>query len=517
LASKISSSATSMTLVSGSDKAGNDLSGHMCFIIDEGTASEEFVCGTASSTAISSMTRGLDPQDGKTEITALKEAHRRGASVKVTNFPQLGILSRIMNGDEDFPNIIQYESQPTFLTDEDIITKKYADDLAISGAPDATRTVKGIVEIATLEEMRSGTSTGGTTAKLVAEAKWFATTSAGTSSLLMTDTDGKLDQSWWDLTEDFTFTGDLTASTTILGTTTAINMTVTGDSLLTGTVTFGGATSFSSSSKNDIFSVYGDGHDGSSTTTGNVTLTEDSYYVNLTVESGHTLDLSGYRLFVSGTLNNQGTIHNDGNNANGGTAGATSSASGTLRGGTTGGVGETSNSTCNGGGGGGGGGVVFISAYNLSNAGIIRANGGNGGNGINACSGIASNTDNTNGVSLAETMGGAGGDVSTSSYTGGATTSVAVNYNSYFSILSGALNPLTLLSAGGGTGGAGGNATNNTGSGGGGGGGGGLLWLIYHSASWNTEQVNGGSAGTSTGTSPISEDGDVGTILKYYY
>jgi len=235
LASKITSSATSMTLVKGSDKAGNDLSGHMCFIIDEGTASEEFVCGTASSTAISSMTRGLDPQDGKTEITALKEAHRRGASVKVTNFPQLGILSRIMNGDEDFPNIIQYESQPTFSTDEDIITKKYADDLAISGAPDATRTVKGIVEIATLEEMRSGTSTGGTTAKLVAEAKWFATTSAGTSSLLMTDTDGKLDQSFIDLTETFSYTASTSmesASTTNL---TAREATISGTSSLATT------------------------------------------------------------------------------------------------------------------------------------------------------------------------------------------------------------------------------------------------------------------------------------------
>lgn len=166
LQSSISSSATSMTLVAGTDKSGDNLSGYICFNIDEGTATEEFVCGTASGTSVSSMIRGIDPVDGDLEVSALKKAHRRGASVKVTNYPSLAILSRIMNGDETFPNKISYTSHPTFSSNTEIIDKKYADDLAIAGAPDASTTVKGLVEEATASEINAGTAAGGTSARL---------------------------------------------------------------------------------------------------------------------------------------------------------------------------------------------------------------------------------------------------------------------------------------------------------------------------------------------------------------
>ena len=101
LQTSITSTATSMTLVSGTDKAGNSLSGTFGFIIDEGTGDEEFVIGSVSGTAITSMTRGIDPIDGKTEVTALKKAHTIGATIKVTNYPVLAILQRILAGSED--------------------------------------------------------------------------------------------------------------------------------------------------------------------------------------------------------------------------------------------------------------------------------------------------------------------------------------------------------------------------------------------------------------------------------
>src|SRR4051812_45523602 len=44
LQSSISTSDTSMTLVSGTDRAGVSLSGYSCFTIDEGSSSAEFVC-----------------------------------------------------------------------------------------------------------------------------------------------------------------------------------------------------------------------------------------------------------------------------------------------------------------------------------------------------------------------------------------------------------------------------------------------------------------------------------------
>src|SRR4051794_33915719 len=104
LANKITSSATSMTLVTGTDDAGTSLSGTYGFVIDEGTASEEFVLGSVSGTAVTSMTRGLDPQNPSTEVTALKHEHRRGATVKITDYPFLGRVARILNGDDTIPN-----------------------------------------------------------------------------------------------------------------------------------------------------------------------------------------------------------------------------------------------------------------------------------------------------------------------------------------------------------------------------------------------------------------------------
>lgn len=149
LQSGITASATSMTLVSGVDKAGNNLSGYICFNIDEGSALEEFVCGTASGTSVTSMIRGIDPVDGDLEVTALKKIHARGASVKITNYPSLAVLSRILNGTETLPNILTYATAPTFTTGNQIITKTYADSIAVAGAPDASTSTKGITKLST--------------------------------------------------------------------------------------------------------------------------------------------------------------------------------------------------------------------------------------------------------------------------------------------------------------------------------------------------------------------------------
>lgn len=134
LASSITSTATSMTLVSGTDSSGDSISGYICFNIDEGTSIEEFVCGTASGIAISSMVRGLDPVDGDLEVTALKKAHRRGASVKVTNYPSLGILSRILNGVETLPNPIEYASGVGPTDSSDLADKEYVLSVVSGGA-----------------------------------------------------------------------------------------------------------------------------------------------------------------------------------------------------------------------------------------------------------------------------------------------------------------------------------------------------------------------------------------------
>lgn len=134
LVSKISSSATSLTLTSATDKNGNTLaSSTYGFILDEGSANEEFVLCDCTGTACTNCTRGLSVTTGTTTVTALKHEHRRGASVKMTDAPLLLILTRIINGIGTFPNILSYTAHPTFSATTQIVDKSYVDNVGAGG------------------------------------------------------------------------------------------------------------------------------------------------------------------------------------------------------------------------------------------------------------------------------------------------------------------------------------------------------------------------------------------------
>lgn len=141
LAEKMSDSASSFTLSSATDKAGNALSGLYGFTIDEGTASEEFMIGTVSGSTVTVSSRGLDPENPNSEVAALKVEHRRGATVKITNYPVLAFLMRILNGDDTIPNLIQYASELTPTDNKHLATKKYVDDIAAGGTATIDRIV----------------------------------------------------------------------------------------------------------------------------------------------------------------------------------------------------------------------------------------------------------------------------------------------------------------------------------------------------------------------------------------
>lgn len=173
LASSMTASASSFTVVSGTDRDGNALSGTYGFVVDEGTADEEFFVGSISGTTVTVTYRGCDAETPTTEVTANKKAHRRGASVKITDYPILGYIRELLNGTFTFPNKLAYESAPTFIYgNKELVTydkmKDYADGLANTGAADATTTVQGLVEEATQAEVDARTTTGATGAKLFA-------------------------------------------------------------------------------------------------------------------------------------------------------------------------------------------------------------------------------------------------------------------------------------------------------------------------------------------------------------
>jgi hypothetical protein len=213
LSSAITTTDTSMTLVTGTDKSGDSLNGYMCFTLDGGKTNEEFVCGTASSTAVSGLLRGLDPVDAATS-TALAKTHRAGSNVKITDWPALGIISRILNGQESFPNKIYYATDTISITNRyDIPTKAYVDAVATSGAANSDYTTAGLVELATTSEIVAGTALGATGAYLVAPNDLFNQTSTATNIIPVTNSSGKLSQGFLDLTEAYTWTGLHTFST----------------------------------------------------------------------------------------------------------------------------------------------------------------------------------------------------------------------------------------------------------------------------------------------------------------
>jgi len=250
LSSGITSSDTSMTLVKGTDAAGNALSGYTCFVIDEGTSSEEFVCGTASSTSITSLLRGIDPVDGDLEVSGLKMSHRRGASVKITDHPSLSIALRVLNGDETIPNVIKYNAPKTFTASSSLVDKNYVDNIAIAGGVVATESVPGISILSTQSQISLGTATttySGTDYSLIPQNRYFNATSTATTTVPVTKTGGKLSQGFLDLTESFSFSGGLTSSaTTTLTSTTTIsgNTTLSATTTISGNATFNGSTTF---------------------------------------------------------------------------------------------------------------------------------------------------------------------------------------------------------------------------------------------------------------------------------
>jgi len=274
-----------------------------------------------------------------------------------------------------------------------------------------------------------------------------------------------------------------------------------------GTLDTGGLVPFS---QMPSYLLFGDGHDGTATiTVGTTTLYRDMFYENLTINSGAILKTAGYKVFVRGTLTNNGTIDNSGGNGvNGGTT--------AYQGGTAG---------VGGGDGGGGGGARY---------GVIGTLGGGGGKGggymysgaleVNPDSpvaGVAFSTAHASSLailwscqsfSLGGGTGGNGGLQSAVSYQGaglygggGGGGGGKVHLYASTIINNG------IISSKGGNGGIGGWANASYYAGGGGGGGGGFVLLAYRVFSGNDPVVTGGALGVG-GVSNATSDGTAGII-----
>ncbi|MDI6820930.1 MAG: hypothetical protein QMD65_02000 [Patescibacteria group bacterium] len=235
LVSPISDSATSMTLAVGTTRDKQTLTGFQCFTLDANQPNTEFVCGNASGTSITSLTRGVNLLNPNATTTYVY-SHRRFASVQTTDYPTIQFLVRKMNGVDSLDNALIYSSEPAWnYGTHQLVTwdksKDYTDSVSYAGTSDANFSTKGIIQLATTSELIAGTATGTTGAYLGVPNLFFNATSSANRLVPVTKEGGKLSQGFLDLTEGFTFSGGLTS---------------TGALVQSGTSTFGGSVTFTS-------------------------------------------------------------------------------------------------------------------------------------------------------------------------------------------------------------------------------------------------------------------------------
>lgn len=273
----------------------------------------------------------------------------------------------------------------------------------------------------------------------------------------------------------------------------------------------------------------GDGSDGDVIISVDTDLTRNMYYNNLTINSGKILNTKGYRIFVKGTLTNEGIIQNSGTNGgNGNTDGCQAPGDN----GGAGGVGGYFNGGTDGSYGGPGqchfsGGTAPEAGTNKVNT--ICGDGVNGGNASLKGTGTIYEQVSTlfelkTGSSEAGkfwvcggSCGGAGGGGEYGGQGGGAGGSGGIIgiYAKYL-INNGIIRAL------GGNGGNGHNAAdlNSDGGSGGGGGNGGIIILVYQnktgSGSVSVASGTGGAGGSGTrGSGVAGSNGNVGKILDF--
>ncbi len=235
LATAITKSATTMTLASGAYKDGTPLSGYLCFTLDVNSPQIEYVCGTASSTSVTGLSRGISYSNPNTTSSALAYPHNRLASVTITNYPQSEFVNRKVNGLDTWDSKITYTTEPTFSNGKDLIDKTYADALSFSGAPNGSTIQKGIYQEASTTNIGNATEIGSTGADLIVPNKYFNTTSSATTTVPVTNSAGKLSQGFTDYSLDINYTGTSTLN----------NLNVNGTTTVNGAASFNATTSFS--------------------------------------------------------------------------------------------------------------------------------------------------------------------------------------------------------------------------------------------------------------------------------
>lgn len=501
LASGITKTDTSLTLTSGTTRDGVALSGRICFTIDVNTPTAEYVCGTAAGTAISSLERGVLPSDPTATSTDYAFAHRRFATISITDFPFNALVRRLLQGTDDLPATLSYASSTSLgvMDKETLATITYVDNVGAGGfTASNVGTNYGLKALGTSPE-----TVGIDLASLSGlrfDNAYNLQIATSTTDDIYVDIDNtfKLDK-----TNNYTWTGTHTFS----GNTTMATTTVAGGHLI-----------------GDNFG--GNGIDGALTigAGATTTLSFDSAtylvknYTSLSIPNTASLSFSNPAsggsvayIKVQGDATIGGYINLEGMGSaggSGGTAGAANASGGGGGGGTSATL--TLDDTTHGGGGGGGGNTngtagtagaagnalsnKFLyttpSAVNLTRGTYMLTPGQGGGGGGAGASGSGSPTGTT---------GGAGGN-------GGGVIILEVGGTLTFT------GSIDIDGANGVAGNNGGQGGRDASGGGGGGGSAGMAMIVYNYISINTGIISakGGSGGNGGVSAQAGIDGDSG-------
>ena len=266
--SGISSSATSIVLrsfnmpVSGRALAMTDFGSIGYATLEPGTSKKEFVSFTGvSSATLTGVVRGLNFVSPYTASTTLRQAHSGGSKLIISNPPQLWARQATLDNDETIQgdwtfsatNTPQYNQAPSFTSgSNEFGTVKLIEDTANQGAAISSEVAAGIVEIVDSSELGAGTATGTTGAILVLQNRFATSTGeVATSSIVVSESDGNINQGFLDLTEDFAFSGDNTLSgentftaTTSLNATTTIGVDSSDSLVVNASTSFNAGTTF---------------------------------------------------------------------------------------------------------------------------------------------------------------------------------------------------------------------------------------------------------------------------------
>lgn len=271
--------------------------------------------------------------------------------------------------------------------------------------------------------------------------------------------------------------------------------------------------------------IFGDGSDGNVTISGDTTLSSDMFYNNLTVNNTKNLDAGGYRIFVKGTLTNNGTIHANGNAGTNGTSTAFFSAGTAGTGGTARSDGSLKGALAGKDGVNGVAGVLHAGAgaFTPGNNGLTGNNGVNVTKSLVSSNGISGKTSGNSGLCNGNAGGTAGAGGSGGTITGTVLNKIKNAIAAYLLtefLPSGTVQIIDAAPSNGGSGSGGSGAalaaagssatSGGTGGVGGNGGNGGICWIAAKKiVNAGTISANGGAAG-STGTSGSGQLGGGG-------